>query len=168
MKTSKTTYPRPLRAWVLGFALILFPCSANAADDSNDDTAAKPNPVQTQYNAAKRAIKQGRFAVAIPILQKVVKAEPRNAGAYNYLGYAHRKLGKLDASYDFYQKALKLDPKHRGAHEYLGELYLQRGDLASAEAMLKKLNSLCFFGCEELDDLKKAIAQYKAGKKKGA
>lgn len=34
--------------------------------------------------------------------------------------------------------------------------------------MLKRVGSLCFFGCEELDDLKKAIAQYKSGKKKGA
>lgn len=168
MMTSNKTYSPVMRAWVLGLALILAPWAAHAAGDRDDDSADKPNSVETQYKAAKTAIDQGRFAVAIPILKKVVKAAPRNAGAYNYLGYAHRKLGNLDAAYEYYQEALKLNPKHRGAHEYLGELYLQRGDLASAESMLKKLDSLCFFGCEEYDDLKKAIAKYKAGKKKGA
>jgi hypothetical protein len=28
---------------------------------------------------------------------------------------------------------------------------------------LNKLNDLCFFGCEEYDDLKEEIAEYKAG-----
>jgi tetratricopeptide (TPR) repeat protein len=139
---------------------------ALAAGDRDDAPAARPNASATQYQAAKTAIEQERYAVAIPILEEFIEERPRHAGAHNYLAYAHRKLGRLDVAYKLYQKALELDPKHRGAHEYLGELYLQRDDLASAEAMLKKLDGLCFFGCEEYDDLKKAIARYKAEKAK--
>jgi tetratricopeptide (TPR) repeat protein len=80
----------------------------------------------------------------------------------NYLGYSHRKLGHFDESLVWYQKALAANPNHRGANEYLGELYLQMGDLAKAEERLNKLDDLCFFGCEEYDDLKQEIAEYKA------
>jgi hypothetical protein len=45
---------------------------------------------------------------------------------------------------------------------YVGEwLNLQMGDLGKAKAQLAKLDKLCFFGCEEYDDLKRAIAEYK-------
>ncbi|MDX1485430.1 MAG: tetratricopeptide repeat protein [Alphaproteobacteria bacterium] len=155
-------------ALALGLALMLAPSFAptlaQAAGDSDDGAEENSSAAATQYRTAKRAIEQKRYAVAIPILEKVIAAEPRNAGAYNYLAYAHRNLGRLDVAYTLYQKALELDPRHRGAHEYLGELYLQRGDLARAEEMLKKLDGLCLFGCEEYTDLKKAIARYKAAK----
>lgn len=134
------------------------------AGDSDSPQASEPTQADSRYGTAKKAIEQKRYDVAIPILEAFIKDNPRHAGAHNYLAFAHRKQGRLDVAYKLYQTALELDPKHRGAHEYLGELYLQRGDLASAEAMLKKLDGLCFFGCEEYDDLKKAIAEYRAKK----
>ena len=63
----------------------------------------------------------------------------------------------------FYDEALRIDPRHRGALEYSGELYLQTGDLARAEQRLAALDKACFLPCAEYSDLKKAIAQYKAG-----
>ena len=63
----------------------------------------------------------------------------------------------------FYDEALRIDPRHRGALEYSGELYLQTGDLAKAEQRLATLDKTCRFGCSEYSELKKAIAQYKAG-----
>jgi len=161
-----------LLAHVLAFGLAvvvplgLIASPASAAGDRDDAPASRPSASASQYQTAKTAVEQKRYDVAIAILEKFIKERPRHAGAHNYLAFAHRKLGRLDVAYKLYKKALELDPKHRGAHEYLGELYLQRGDLASAEAMLKKLDGLCFFGCEEYDDLKKAIARYKAEKAK--
>jgi len=63
----------------------------------------------------------------------------------------------------YYDEALRIEPQHRGALEYSGELYLQTGNLAKAEQRLAALDKACRFGCEEYSDLKKAIAQYKAG-----
>ena len=57
--------------------------------------------------------------------------------------------------------ALQINPKHKGAHEYIGEAYLGKGDFKMAEQHLKTLDNLCFFGCQEFKDLKKAVLAYK-------
>jgi tetratricopeptide (TPR) repeat protein len=69
------------------------------------------------------------------------------------------------ASSAAYQKALAINPDHRGANEYLGELYLKTGDLEKARERLSKLQNLCPGGCEEYDDLKKAVGAYQAARK---
>jgi cytochrome c-type biogenesis protein CcmH/NrfG len=45
------------------------------------------------------------------------------------------------------------------AREYLGELYVETGETAKAREHLGLLQKLCPQGCEELEDLEKAIAQ---------
>lgn len=111
---------------------------------------------------AAALVDQGKFLEAIPLLKKVVTSEPKNADAYSYLGYSHRKLGATDLALGYYRKALDLKPKHLGANEYLGELYLELGDLKGAEERLEILDWACLFGCEEYTDLKRAIEAYKA------
>ncbi len=96
------------------------------------------------------------------MLNKAVKANPKSADAYNYLGYSYRQLGQFDSAMEYYNTALSLQPKHLGANEYLGELYLQLGEVDKAEERLAVLDKECFFGCEEYSDLKQAIAEYKA------
>ncbi|RTL71245.1 MAG: tetratricopeptide repeat protein, partial [Hyphomicrobiales bacterium] len=61
-------------------------------------------------------------------------------------------------AYTFYRKALDFDPDHKGALEYLGELYVETGDLPKARENLARLEKLCPSGCEEREDLEKAIA----------
>ena len=53
-----------------------------------------------------------------------------------------------------------MDPRHRGAHEYIGELYLKLNQLDKAKYHLSKLDSICFFGCEEYDELKEALKNF--------
>jgi len=60
-----------------------------------------------------------------------------------------------------YQQALMLNPRHRSAHEHLGEAHLVLGDAATAEQHLAHLEDICLIGCDEYDDLKRAIAGYK-------
>lgn len=117
----------------------------------------------SELAAAEAAIEAGEFDRAIALMSAVVAADPDNADAMNYLGFSHRKLGHYQESLAWYLKALAVDPDHRGANEYLGELYLQMGQLDRAELQLSKLDTLCYFGCQEYDDLKEAIADYKAG-----
>ena len=117
---------------------------------------------ETDFQKAEYLIKGEKFEEAIPLLQKVVADNPRDADAWNYLGFASRKLGKLDESLGHYQKALKISPNHKGANEYLGELYLMMNNLAKAEEQLVKLKTICPAGCEELEDLEADIADYKA------
>jgi Flp pilus assembly protein TadD len=134
--------------------------AALAAGDAGGSSA--PAAVEDpDYAAGKRAVEAMNWQAALDAFHKVVAKNPGNANAHNYLGYAYRKSGKLDLAFKEYEEALRLDPKHRGAHEYLGEAYLMAGNLAKAEEQLGVLDKLCFFGCEEYNDLKKAVAEYR-------
>ena len=75
----------------------------------------------------------------------------------NYLGYAHRRLGRFEESLSYYEQALALDPMHRGANEYLGELFVELGRIEQAEGRLAVLDRACPFGCAEYEDLKRRI-----------
>ena len=117
------------------------------------------------WRKAKQAIAGREYEKAIPHLLKTVELNPKNADAYNYLGYSHARLGRTDDALAFYLNALKLEPEHKGANEYLGELHLMLGDLGRAEERLATLDRACTFGCVEYDLLKEAVAEYKASGK---
>jgi len=142
----------------LAAATSFAPAPALAVGDS---TPARPAArVDPDFEAGKSAIRSENWSEAIAQFNKVAAREPGNADAQNWLGYASRKSGNLDAAFKYYNEALRLDPRHRGAHEYIGEAYLMKGDLAKAKEHLATLDRLCFFGCEEYRDLKKAIAEH--------
>jgi tetratricopeptide (TPR) repeat protein len=124
-----------------------------------------PKAVDPHYGQAKALIEARNYAPAVPLLQQVVAKDPKNADAYNLLGYATRKSGNPNGSLQYYNQALQIDPKHLGAHEYVGEAYLMLDQPQQAEQYLARLNSLCIFGCSEYRMLKAAIADYKAGRK---
>jgi len=145
---------------VLLTALTLSGPPAIAAGGSG--SAAVPSvPEDPDYAAGKQAVEARNWQAALDAFGKVAARDPRNANAQNYLGYTYRKMGNLDLAFKHYDDALRLDPRHRGAHEYLGEAYLITGNLAKAEEHLKALDKICFFGCDEYRDLKKAVAEYK-------
>ena len=137
------------------------PLALAAGDSSSSGPVFKPEPEDPDYATGKRAVEAKDWQAALDAFNKVVAKDPKNAGAYNYLGYTYRKSGKLDLAFKNYDEALRLDPRHRGAHEYVGEAYLMTDNLAKAEEHLKALDRICFFGCEEYRDLKKAVAEYK-------
>ena len=120
-------------------------------------TAAKP----AAYNKALVLIQDKNYDKAIAKLKEAEGAAKKDADIQNLLGFAHRKSGKLDEAAKYYKSALALDSNHKGALEYQGELFLMRGDKASAEKNLQKLDKICWLGCGELDDLRTAIRNYK-------
>ena len=119
-----------------------------------------------RLRSRREGVQAGDYQRALGSLQKVVQADPRNADAWNYIGFSQRNLQHYDESLAAYQKALAINPNHRGANEYLGELYLKTGELEKAREQLSKLQSLCPGGCEEYDDLKKAVGAYQPAQKK--
>ncbi|MBI1777693.1 MAG: tetratricopeptide repeat protein [Proteobacteria bacterium] len=147
---------------VLLLVLLGFSWPALAMIPTQPSAASKGNP---DYMKADALVKQEKYAEAIPLLEKVLLVDNKNADAHSLLGLSMRKTGKLKESLDQYLTAIKLDPEHKAANEYLGELYLTMDDLPRAEERLAVLDKLCTLGCEAYDDLKEAIAAYK--KKKG-
>jgi len=130
--------------------------------------AMEPDPLDVlvggnpDFAQGKRAVEARDWKAAIKWLTAAEKRAGRNADIQNYLGFAYRNDGQLEASFRHYQQALKIDPRHRGAHEYIGEAYLLTGNLAKAEEHLFALKRVCPGVCEEYDDLNKKIAEYRA------
>ena len=150
------------------FILLTSICSLKntyAADDSSDYSSSSSETLVKQeinFLNGRQATRDGNYRKAIKYLLKAAEKDPNSADAYNLLGYSHRKLGVNDKAFDYYKIALELDPRHRGVREYIGELYLKKNELEKAKEHLKHLDSICFFGCEEYDDLKEAIENYEA------
>jgi Tfp pilus assembly protein PilF len=142
--------------------LMAFAGTTPSALAMGDETA--PVAKDSDFSRGKAAIDHKDWAGAIASFEKVVAHDDKNADAYNWLGYASRKSGKLDAAFKYYDKALSIDPKHMGVYEYQGEAFLMANQPAKAEANLATLAKLCNSRCEEYKELKEALDDYKAGK----
>jgi len=159
----RTTVFTAMTVLALGLSAPVFAAGGGGGSDASAAQPAKP--VDANFARAKAMIEARDYKNALPLLQQVVAKDPRNADAYNLMGYATRKSGDPNGSLQYYQQALAIDARHIGAHEYIGEAYLMLDRPAEAEQHLARLDTLCVFGCTEYRMLKTAIANYKAGKK---
>lgn len=134
-------------------AVGLFFVGATAAS-AVDTIISKDAPDLTSVRAK---VKAKEFGAAIAELEPLLSTH-QHADVYNLLGFSYRKSGDMQKARTFYAKALDFDPDHKGALEYQGEMFVELGDLPKAEGNLAKLVKLCPSGCEEREDLEKAIA----------
>ena len=140
---------------LLTIIALLFAMPALAAGSYSYDADASK-----LINDAKSLIKKEKYKRAIGKLKKAQREEPSNADIFNYLGFAHRKIGDTENSKIYYEEALSIQPDHKLALEYQGELFLTIGNVKAAQNNLSKLKSLCPQGCEELQELSAAISKY--------
>ena len=146
----------------LAIALCALTLCASAEPYEDNPAASASDP---DYAAGKTAIANKNWGEAIKRFQQAALRDPDSADLHNYLGYSYRNLKQMDLSFKYYHRSLELNPRHRGAHEYVGEAYLMMGDVESAERHLAALREICLIPCEELDDLDKAVKQYRAKQK---
>ncbi|MES2585192.1 MAG: tetratricopeptide repeat protein [Pseudomonadota bacterium] len=130
---------------------------AGAVQAAGIESTPAQNAQVDDFTAGKNAIDAKQWDQAVASFSKVVAQNPKNADAYNYLGYSNRWLGKYDEAFAAYGKALELDPKHKGALQYSGIAYVKTGQKAQAQVQLAQLQALCA-SCSETVDLAKAIA----------
>jgi tetratricopeptide (TPR) repeat protein len=161
MMTHRPTPPTATGRRGLLTALLL---TTAALAQAADMPATKP--ADDKLASARTLVAQQRWPAAIDELKRL--NDTGNADWQNLMGYSLRKASPPDypAAERHYTEALRINPSHRGALEYSGELYLLMGDLPRAEQQLARLDKACTFGCEEYTDLKRAIAQHKAGNAK--
>ena len=150
-------FVKRLLACTLAWNLLMAP--ALAASDTSSVAASKPE--NAWLKRVPDLIAKGEIKKALDDL--MADQQRDNADWHNLMGFAYRKQQPPDImrSESHYREALKIKPDHRGALEYYGELLLMKNDLPGAEEMLKRLSKACFFGCEELRDLKKEIEAFK-------
>jgi tetratricopeptide (TPR) repeat protein len=138
-------------------ALLITAQAALAADSPS--TSSRADPVMDRYHAAAQ---QNDWKSAASTMQAALASNPSNADYHSLYAYSLRRSGtsEMDQVFKHYNEALRIDPKHRGAHEYIGEAYLMVGNVAKARDHLGQLDKICFFGCSEFSDLKRAISEY--------
>jgi tetratricopeptide (TPR) repeat protein len=111
------------------------------------------------YQAGYWLAKNGRFGDAIVMLKRAEnQKDPR---ILNYLGFASRKLGRIDQGLAYYRRALTADPNYVLAREYMGEAFLQKGDIASAQEQLNEIGKRCGTLCTSYAQLSDLIANTK-------
>lgn len=103
-----------------------------------------------------RLAKAGHYEKAIRVLQTVV--DQSNPKVLNYLGYSHRKMGRLAEGVAYYKKALAIDPDYVLAREYLGEGYVAAGHLGLARQQLIEIEKRCGTGCSAYRQLAAVIS----------
>ena len=170
---TETPMKRNRTALILGFALAIAAATpsitfaSGGSSGGGSSSSASVKAVDPDYAKAEKAITAKDWPTAISLLTQVVARDDKNADAYNYLGYAERNRGNLDAAFKYYDQAVSLNPKHKGVREYLGEAYLMTSNLPKAEEQLAVLDKLCTFSCSEYRELKEKIADFK-GKQQAA
>jgi tetratricopeptide (TPR) repeat protein len=97
----------------------------------------------------------GSYDSALDTLSYVRKPD---STTLTYLGYANRKLGRVDTGIAYYHQALALDPNNLNTREYLGEGYVSAGRTDLAVVELTKLEALCGTECDQYEQLELAIA----------
>jgi tetratricopeptide (TPR) repeat protein len=114
------------------------------------------------YATGRQLALAGRYDEAITVLS--LAENKADARILNYLGYAHRKQGRVLVGLGYYQEALRADPDYTQVREYLGEAHLQLGDVAAAREQLSEIEKRCGTGCEEYAELSAQIEAYVKGK----
>jgi hypothetical protein len=97
----------------------------------------------------------GHYDEALDILAAV--RDQHDAMVLTMIGYSKRKLGHVDEGMAYYDRALAIEPDNINTHEYLGEGYVAVGKVQLAKLELDKLARICGTGCEQYEDLAKAI-----------
>jgi tetratricopeptide (TPR) repeat protein len=85
----------------------------------------------------------GETENAISVMKQILKINPKNADALNYIGYTYADKGiKLDSAETMIKEALKIKPDDGYITDSLGWVYYKKGLLKKAIVTLKKAVTL--------------------------
>jgi tetratricopeptide (TPR) repeat protein len=111
---------------------------AKALDEAQKLSKDKAEVSQVRFARGAMLEKMKNFEGAEDEFRNIIKDEPDNAGALNYLGYmlADRNL-RLDEAQQLIIKALELDPGNGAYLDSLGWVYFHQNHLEAAEEQLR-------------------------------
>ena len=136
--------------------------SSNSSNTNNNSSySTLLSSENSRVNEIQIAINKNELEKAYDLARSITIELPKNADAWNLLGFSSRQLNKLDESKKAYRSALKINPDHVGALEYYGELYLVLNQPKKALELLERLQDLCSFNCLEMNKLEESIKNYK-------
>lgn len=99
--------------------------------------APRPAPVDPATEG-RRLLRKGQYRAAIPLLQKAVLQDSRDADLFADLGNAYLQIDESDSARRSFERALKLDRNNATALRWLGQLYSTAGERDAAAAMFER------------------------------
>jgi len=160
---------------IAGAALALFAFTPDTSLAVGDEPKPKPEPNKPKpkpkpkpkdssldqdqiYSVGYWQAKGGQYDAALATLQTAQdQADPR---VQTMIGFALRKLGRVDEAMGFYQRVLAAHPDRTTTRQYLGEAFLQIGDPARAREQLAEISKRCGVACEDYQLLADEITKY--------
>lgn len=109
---------------------------AGAAAPSSTSNLTDPKDVIAVFNRLRRAnsaVRERRFADALPILTDVLRDDPRNGFARLVMGSAHMGRGDYRQAIVWYRRYLELVPTSAYAHQWMAICHLRLGEQQEAE-----------------------------------
>jgi Tfp pilus assembly protein PilF len=100
---------------ILGFSVLCIVvlgsshCFAQAEQTAPTETSKAEQ--SSQFDLAMKHYRQGHYSRAIEEFNQVAQAEPNNAAAYYFMGYAHYVLKHHHEAIENFSKAFQADPK---------------------------------------------------------
>jgi tetratricopeptide (TPR) repeat protein len=105
----------------------MIPTGLGAAGDPQKDAA-----YWDAVEEATELLQERRYPEAMLALRDVIKAQPNNPYAYNYLGVAFFEIKNLEGARDAYRAAVRLAPDYLGARVALSQVLRTLGDADAA------------------------------------
>jgi len=108
---------------------------AESAPVAPGQSRADPKDVIAVFNRLRRAntaVRDRRFAEALPVVREVLAEDPRNAFARVVMGSAHMGMEHYPEAITWFKRYLELVPTSAYAHHWLAVCYLKMGDRDNA------------------------------------
>ncbi|HXH29761.1 MAG TPA: tetratricopeptide repeat protein [Bacteriovoracaceae bacterium] len=94
--------------------------------------------IQHKYYLANLYEKEKRFTESTALIMGILETEPKNAHAWNFLGYSLLVRGtEMDKAFEYIQTALTINPEDGYIRDSLGWFYYKKGEIKKALVELK-------------------------------
>ena len=119
--------------------------------EDNDEAIEALELVQTEktfsnehkFYLASLFEKEEEFSKSAEIMEQILEQDPKNAHAWNFLGYSMLERNEsLDKAYEYIKKATDLSPEDGYIKDSLGWYYFKKGDLKQALDVILEANKL--------------------------
>lgn len=93
---------------------------------------------QHKYYLANLYEKENKFAESTALIMGIIEKEPKNAHAWNFLGYSLVVRGEeMDKAYEYIKTAMEISPEDGYIRDSLGWYYFKKGDVSKALSHLE-------------------------------